>query len=140
MGDMLCKVANLVLQEAKREGESGHFMCLLGGKLISFLTCVKKCEYVNCNDQCKAVWWGGPVLRERKRCFGSLTIWLYRFIIEEKDTFFSTAQRSLLVYQILLRCVFEDHAEKSKCKFGECSGLFSKWFYWLTLLLNHAAY
>ena len=85
---------------------------------------------------------GGGVLfwEKEKGVFGSLTIWLYRFIIEEKDTFFSTAQRSLLVYQILLRCVFEDHAEKSKCKFGECSGLFAKWFYWLTLLLNHAAY
>lgn len=41
-----------------------------------------------------------------------------QFIIDNKDTFFSTAQRSLLVYQILQRAVFEEHEEKGKNKFG----------------------
>ncbi|XP_076466402.1 anoctamin-4-like isoform X2 [Babylonia areolata] len=41
-----------------------------------------------------------------------------QFIIENKDTFFSTAQRSLLVYQVLQRCVFDKHEEKGKSKFG----------------------
>ncbi|KAK7492990.1 hypothetical protein BaRGS_00015720, partial [Batillaria attramentaria] len=41
-----------------------------------------------------------------------------QFVIEDRDTFFSTAQRSLLVYQLLQRCVFEDHGDKTKNKFG----------------------
>ncbi|KAL8591816.1 hypothetical protein ACOMHN_047076 [Nucella lapillus] len=41
-----------------------------------------------------------------------------QFVIDNQDTFFSTAQRSLLVYQILQRCVFEDHEERGKSKFG----------------------
>ncbi|XP_046368933.2 anoctamin-4-like isoform X7 [Haliotis rufescens] len=40
------------------------------------------------------------------------------FIIKDKDTFFNTAQRSLIVYQILLRCVYEDLGDKRKNKFG----------------------
>ena len=62
---------------------------------------------------------GGLSICRKEKCFGSPGVFFYRFVIESKDTFFSPAQRSLLVYQILLRCVFEDHAEKSKCKFGE---------------------
>ncbi|XP_071112364.1 anoctamin-4-like isoform X8 [Haliotis cracherodii] len=41
-----------------------------------------------------------------------------QFIIKDKDTFFNTAQRSLIVYQILLRCVYEDLGDKKKNKFG----------------------
>ncbi|XP_067675850.1 anoctamin-4-like isoform X9 [Haliotis asinina] len=41
-----------------------------------------------------------------------------QFIIKDKDTFFNTAQRSLIVYQILLRCVYEDLGDKRKNKFG----------------------
>lgn len=41
-----------------------------------------------------------------------------QFIIDDKDKFFTTAQRSLLVYQVLQRCVFEDHGDKTKNKFG----------------------
>ncbi|XP_046544357.1 anoctamin-4-like isoform X4 [Haliotis rubra] len=40
------------------------------------------------------------------------------FIIKDQDTFFNTAQRSLIVYQILLRCVYEDLGDKRKNKFG----------------------
>ncbi|KAK7107832.1 hypothetical protein V1264_015682 [Littorina saxatilis] len=41
-----------------------------------------------------------------------------QFIVENKDTFFTSAQRSLLVYQILSRTVFEVSGDKSKDKFG----------------------
>ncbi|XP_041351905.1 anoctamin-4-like isoform X2 [Gigantopelta aegis] len=41
-----------------------------------------------------------------------------QFIIQDKDTFFTPAQRSLIVYQILSRCIFEDLGDKKKNKFG----------------------
>lgn len=40
------------------------------------------------------------------------------FVIENRDTFFTTAQRNLLVYQVLQRCIFEDLGDKAKNKFG----------------------
>jgi hypothetical protein len=42
-----------------------------------------------------------------------------RFIIEDQDTFFSPAQRSLLVYQLLQRCPYDNTEPKSK--FGKRS-------------------
>lgn len=41
-----------------------------------------------------------------------------QFIIEDEDNFFSPAERSLLVYQVLERCVFENNTDSSKNKFG----------------------
>ncbi|XP_035826885.1 anoctamin-4 [Aplysia californica] len=41
-----------------------------------------------------------------------------KFIIEDKATFFSPAQRSLLTHQILARAIFEDLGDPSKNKFG----------------------
>lgn len=47
-----------------------------------------------------------------------LNVFSYRFIIEDEDNFFSPAERSLLVYQVLERCVFENNTDSSKNKFG----------------------
>lgn len=44
---------------------------------------------------------------------------IFRFIIEDENTFFTPAQRSLLTYQILSRAVYEDVGDKTKNKFGE---------------------
>ncbi|XP_055887871.1 anoctamin-4-like isoform X2 [Biomphalaria glabrata] len=41
-----------------------------------------------------------------------------QFIMQDKETFFSPAQRSLLTYQILLRAVFEDVGDPARNKFG----------------------
>ncbi|KAH9525321.1 Anoctamin-4 [Bulinus truncatus] len=43
---------------------------------------------------------------------------IQQFIIKDKDTFFSPAQRSLMTYQVLLRAVFEDVGDPAKNKFG----------------------
>ena len=37
---------------------------------------------------------------------------VFRFIINDQETFFSQAQRSLMVYEILLRARYEDSREK----------------------------
>lgn len=37
---------------------------------------------------------------------------LYRFIINDKDTFFSVSQRSLIVNELLLRTRYEDERDK----------------------------
>ncbi|CAG5126763.1 unnamed protein product, partial [Candidula unifasciata] len=42
----------------------------------------------------------------------------HQFIIQDKDTFFTPAQRSLITHQILSRAVFEDVGDPSKNKFG----------------------
>ncbi|GFS12770.1 anoctamin [Elysia marginata] len=49
-----------------------------------------------------------PFSRQRER----------QFIIEDRDTFFTSAQRSLLVHQFLSRAVFEDVGDRAKNKFG----------------------
>ncbi|BFZ09443.1 hypothetical protein BsWGS_12480 [Bradybaena similaris] len=42
----------------------------------------------------------------------------HQFIIKDKDTFFSPAQRSLITHQILSRAIYEDFGDPSKNKFG----------------------
>ncbi|GFO42122.1 anoctamin [Plakobranchus ocellatus] len=49
-----------------------------------------------------------PFSRQRER----------QFIIEDRSTFFTPAQRSLLVHQFLSRAVFEDVGDRAKNKFG----------------------
>ncbi|XP_059176973.1 anoctamin-4-like isoform X2 [Physella acuta] len=51
-----------------------------------------------------------------------------QFIIQDKETFFTPAQRSLLTYQVLSRAIFEDLGDPAKNKFG------------ITNLLNNGTY
>ncbi|KAJ8315866.1 hypothetical protein KUTeg_008016 [Tegillarca granosa] len=51
---------------------------------------------------------------ESNSCFVFLTC--YRFVIENKDGFFTKAQRSRMVHEVLSRAAFDD--EKGKMKFG----------------------
>ncbi|KAK6169614.1 hypothetical protein SNE40_020627 [Patella caerulea] len=43
---------------------------------------------------------------------------LDKFIVENKETFFSSAQRGLIAYQVLSRCTYEEASDKRKRKFG----------------------
>lgn len=50
--------------------------------------------------------------------YGNFVPYIYRFIIKDKDTFFTNAQRSKIVYEILARTWFE-HDKKGKKRIGE---------------------
>ncbi|XP_055954803.1 anoctamin-4-like [Patella vulgata] len=43
---------------------------------------------------------------------------LDKFIVDNKETFFSSAQRGLIAYQVLSRCTYEEASDKRKRKFG----------------------
>lgn len=55
-----------------------------------------------------------------------------RFVIKDRDTFFSNAQRSRIVYAIMARAFYEDADPQNPAKrrFGMCFFYYKKNVYW----------